>query len=173
MSQLWIKIEESANMGQKTQDSDDAVFNSAMRFITRRFHTEEELRRKLRIKHFREEDIEKALKNLAELGLVDDAKFAEIFLDNLIQYKSWGFYGLLSKLLSRGIGRQEAERLINKNLTLEKEEEIARRLLGKKDSIKLARSLASKGFRTEVIKKILSNLREIPPEVGDDEQSNS
>ena len=148
-------------MDPEIQDNNEQVFNSAMRFIKLRFHTQAELRRKLKIRHFREEDIEKTLKHLISLGLIDDARFAEVFLDNLIQYKSWGFYGLLSKLLARGIDRNMAEQLVYENLSLEKEEQIARRLIGKKNQnnpMKTAQSLKSRGFRTEVISRIVKDL---------------
>ncbi|HEV8601006.1 MAG TPA: RecX family transcriptional regulator [Patescibacteria group bacterium] len=150
-------------MGPEIQDNNEQVLNSAMRFIKLRFHTQAELRRKLKIRHFREEDIEKTIKHLVSLGLINDAQFAEVFLDNLIRYKSWGFYGLLSKLLARGIDRGMAEQLLYENLTLEKEEQIARRLIGEKSGnnrMKTAQSLKSRGFRAEVISKIIKDLDE-------------
>lgn len=153
----------------------------AMQLLKIRLHGTAELARKLSLRGFNREVIEKVTADLTESGYLNDQQFTENFLDNLIRYKTFGFFGLKAKLMQRGIVGSEAERLLKEKLPLEAEKEIASRLLKKfegadkinpvrsktslasadaqqhrtSNGIKLAQKLSRKGFRGEVISKIL------------------
>lgn len=135
----------------------EKIYNKAIKLLEGRFHSVSELKRKLEIKGYNKQDVAEVLEKLKNHDYLNDERFAEVFLDNLIKYKTFGFYGLKAKLLTRGISKDIIDDLLS-NLSLEQEVAIAQKLIQKKrekDRVKLARSLSAKGFRTEVIQKVL------------------
>ena len=140
------------------QDHYQAAYDKAVDLLSRRMHTAAELRRKLRLKKFENEVITQVIQRLFELKVLNDQRFAEIFLDNLIKYKAFGYFGLKSKLMQRGIDTRIAEELLEANLPIETEAAIARKLLRKSSDSRdqLIMKLKRKGFRTQTITKVLS-----------------
>ena len=121
-------------------------------------HHSEELRRKLLMRGFKREEIASVIDKLTEEGLIDNDQFAQVFLDNLVKYKSFGFYGLKAKLMQRGLPSSEAETLLKEKLSLDEELAIARKVLEKSretDRTKLAQKLSRKGFRSEIIVRLI------------------
>ena len=135
------------------------AYDKALRLISMRSHSVFELKNKLTSKGYGKELLDKLINDLIDKKYLDDESFASNYLDNLIKYKAFGFYGLKAKLMQRGIDKGLIDSLLG-NLSLADEKKIALKFLGKKkevDPIKLARSLGSKGFRSEVIGEILRN----------------
>lgn len=144
-------------MVQDQQDNPfKKVFDHAVKLLSNRLHTREELRRKLLLRKYDKSLIEQALDRLAELRVLNDEQFAEVFLQNLIHYKNFGFYGLKMKLRQRGLENNLIERLLA-DFSVEDELEIGRRAIARKagDTEKIIRTLKSKGFRSEVINKLI------------------
>lgn len=139
----------------------EKVYEKAVKLLSIRLHTTGELHQKLRQRGFKNSEILPVLKKLEELKFLDDERFAEIFVDNLKRYKDWGYYGIKAKLLGRKIPSNIAESALQEFFTLEEEEMVARRFIGKLKRQgrgtweKLARSLQGKGFRTEIIRQVL------------------
>ncbi len=134
------------------------AYEKALKLLKIRPHHSEELRRKLMMRGFKREEVASAIDKLAEEGLIDNEQFAQVFLDNLVKYKSFGFYGLKAKLMQRGLPGNEAETLLKEKLSLDEELAIARKFLEKSretDRTKLAQKLSRKGFRSEVIRSSL------------------
>ncbi|OGE81928.1 MAG: hypothetical protein A3H72_03820 [Candidatus Doudnabacteria bacterium RIFCSPLOWO2_02_FULL_48_8] len=134
------------------------AYDKAINLLKIRLHHSEELAKKLSLRGYKQSEVNDVIFRLTKEGLLDNAQFAQAFLDSLIKYKTFGFFGLKAKLLSRGIDSQEAETLLKEYLPLEKEKEIAERFVEKQketDKVKLAQSLSRKGFRNQVIKRIL------------------
>ena len=140
----------------------DQIYDKAVALLNVRMHTTGELFQKLTTRGFKPAEIGEVLRKLEELGFLDDQKFAEIFVDNLKRYKDFGYYGIKANLLARKIPSDMAEGALSEFFTLEDEEIVARRLIGKlkrqgRDTFeKLAASLQGKGFRGEVIRKVLN-----------------
>jgi regulatory protein len=84
----------------------------ALHILSRRDHSEAELRRKLTGKGFSDDDQDEALARLHELGYVNDQRFARCFAESAIRNgKGFGFR-LRMELVRRGI----AESVINETL---------------------------------------------------------
>ncbi|MBI4050237.1 MAG: RecX family transcriptional regulator [Candidatus Doudnabacteria bacterium] len=138
------------------------VYDKAIALLNIRMHTTGELFQKLKQKGFQPTDIQEALRELEGQKFLNDQKFAEIFVENMKRYKDWGFYGIKGKLLARHIPSSMAEAALAEFFGIADEEQVARRLIGKlrrqgRDTFeKLARSLQSKGFRSEVIRKVMN-----------------
>jgi len=140
---------------------DQKIYDQAVKYLSVRLHTTGELYRKLKQKGYQDALIRPVLRRLEELKFLDDQRFAEIFTDNLKHYKDFGYYGVKTKLLARQIPSDMAEAALRDFYPPADEFAVARRLVaklkrqGRKDREKLTRSLAGKGFRSEVIYKIL------------------
>ena len=90
-------------------------------------------------------------------------RFAEVFLDNLKKYKSWGFYGIKKKFMEKKLPADVIEHVLSEGLTEEEELETAKKFFRKEkiviknqqDKQKAARKLAAKGFRSSIVSKIV------------------
>jgi regulatory protein len=134
------------------------VYDKAIELLKIRPHHSFELTKKLLMRGFDREEVASVIQKLQEENLIDNAQFAQAYLDELIRNKSFGFYGLKAKLMSRGIASNEAEQLLKENLSLEKEKEIALQVVertGDLDKVKLAQKLQRKGFRGDVIREVI------------------
>lgn len=137
----------------------NAMKDKALNFLNTRAHSSFELKRKLLQRRYSESLIDELVKELNQIGLLNDESFAESYLDSLIRYKSFGFYGLKAKLKQRGIEQALIERLLKEKLDEQQEFLLAQKALERmkeKDPIKLAQALSRKGFRTQVIKRALN-----------------
>ena len=88
-------------MSEKT-----GAFDCALRVLTRRDHSEEELRRKLRAKGYPDKDIDEVVARLTRLGYLDDSRFARTWAESAI--RNGRGYGprLRLELTRRGISAE-------------------------------------------------------------------
>lgn len=147
--------------GLKNEEIGGGVYDKAIVLLNLRMHTTGELYQKLKLRGFKPAEIQAVLRLLEEQKFLDDQKFAEIFVENLKRYKEWGYYGIKAKLLARHIPSEMAEAALAEFFTVEDEKSVARRLIdklkrqGRRDWEQQARSLQSKGFRSEIVRKVL------------------
>ena len=138
---------------------DDKVYEKAIKLLSLRSHTTGELHKKLKQRGFADDLIRPVLRRLEELDFLNDARFAEIFVDNLKRYKDFGYYGIKVKLLSRHIPSDMAEAALKEFFTPEDELIVATRLtkkLSKRTYEQKARALSSRGFRTDIVRQVLA-----------------
>jgi regulatory protein len=133
------------------------IYNQAIKYLGLRSHTIFELRTKLSRKKFPLIVINDVLDELVARKYVDDRVFAQIFVQNLVKYKTFGYFGVKMKLRQRGVEDSVADEVLEEELSLEQETKIARRAIGKKqhtDKAKLMQMLQRKGFRGQVIARV-------------------
>jgi regulatory protein len=141
----------------------ETAYDQAIKYISMRSHTVFELKNKLKRKKFDKKEIEEALERLVEQKYLNDHDFAQTFTQNLIKYKSFGYYGIKNKLRQRGISDHMAEEILAEELDLKQEKMIAQKLLGKssqRDKLKLMQMLNRKGFRTQIISELVGGWSE-------------
>jgi len=132
------------------------AYDKAIQLLKIRAHHSGELERKLLMRKFSRGEVDETIKRLVQERLLDNSQFAENFLHNLIKYKNFGFYMFKAKLMQRGLAGNEAEVLLREHLSLELEQSIAEKIKDREtDRMKLAQKLQRKGFRTEVIQKLI------------------
>lgn len=134
------------------------AYDKAVSLIKIRPHFSGEIIRKLTLRNFNADISLQVTQELVRQGLINDEEFAQTFLDNLIRFRTFGFYGLKAKLMRRGLASSEAEALLRENLSVEAEAEIARRVIEKEkqpDKARLMQKLSRKGFRSEVIGRVI------------------
>ena len=137
------------------------AYDKAIQLLNMRMHASGELAQKLKTKGFADSDIREVIKKLEDLRFLDDEHFARIFVENMKAYKDWGYFGLKAKLIKKYLPSDIIERTLERFYPPEVELAVAERLVkklknrGRGRYQKLARSLASKGFRNEIIGKVL------------------
>jgi len=137
-----------------------SIYDKAISLIKIRPHFSVELARKLSLRGFKSEDIKNVINQLRDQGMLNDDQFAQMYLDELIRNKTFGFYGLKAKMMQRGIEGSEAERLLKEKLSYELERELALKILDKSANLpkqKIAQRLSSKGFRSDTIRSVLQD----------------
>jgi regulatory protein len=145
-------------MREKEKKSQISAYDQGIKYLSIRIHTIFELRNKLKRKNFSKDEIDETINRLIEQKYLNDDDFARTFVQNLVKYKSFGYYGIKNKLRQRGIDDKISDPILGEELDLETEKKIAQKAIGKthnKDSMKLAQMLARKGFRNQVVSELI------------------
>jgi len=152
-------VEGAAAQVEKAKDA-------ALRLLSVRMRSAWELRTRLSKRRFRPDAIESALKDLERVGLVDDRKFARLFLESRARRRPRSYSVLRSELRSRGVAPEVVEEAVAEMQAEVSEAEMARRALGSRMErmrgvspegrrARAERFLAGKGFSRSVIEEIL------------------
>ena len=136
------------------------AYQTALDLLSRRDHFRRELADKLRRKGFPADEVEAAIARCQDLGLVDDERVAERFVEVRAATRGWGPNRLAAELRKRGVAPDDAERMAR--VSSELGEEAMRTALRKievraperwwQDSQRRARmisSLIARGFETD------------------------
>jgi len=134
----------------------NSAYEKAIKLLSIRMHTSFELTNKLKLRGFAADVITETLEKLKEERFLNDDSVAEAYVDSLIRYKTFGYYGIMAKLKQKGINFDLAEKIVSDKLSTEEEEKIAKKLMDKNKSsgLKAAESLKRKGFRSQVIARV-------------------
>ena len=128
------------------------AYEKALKLLKIRPHHSAELTKKLLMRGFGKSDIEGVIKKLQDQNLVDNDQFAQMYLDELLRNKVLGYFGFKAKLMQRGIPSDEADSLLKRTVSLERERMNAAKIAEKEeDKRKLVYKLQSRGFRSEII----------------------
>lgn len=88
-----------------------STYQTALALLARRDHFRRELEVKLVRKGHSEVEIEAAIERCIEIGLVDDQRVAERFVEVRAATRGWGPRRLAAELRQRGVTADDAERL--------------------------------------------------------------
>lgn len=139
----------------------------ALRHLARREHSRAELLRKL-APHGSSAEIEAVIERLGELGLQSDLRFAQAFVRS--KAARFGLDRLREEMRRRGLERDLIEAALASE-ELESETERGRKVLQRRfqcapadarEWARQARFLQSRGFSTELIRKLLKEDRNEP-----------
>ncbi len=156
---------------KKLKDPSDAGhgYNYAMFLLGLRLRTEGEVREKMCERGYNSEVIDNVLAQLLELKYLDDNRFAEVLIENYKLYKSYGYYKVKIKLLEKRLPSGFIEQVLDELYPVEEEISVAERWLKKEypkyvtnpkefsfaDKQKIGKKLQSRGFRMDVISKLV------------------
>ena len=141
------------------------AFNKATDLLSRRDHSEKELLIKLRQKGFKEE-AEEAIEKLKYYGYIDDRRFAENYVKELIRIKHYGKRRVEQELYRKGIDREiisevlEAAEFPESELVSLIERKYYRYLTDEKGIKKTINSLLRMGYSYGEIKDALKAVSE-------------
>ncbi len=161
-------------------ESDNKAWHAALRLLEARPRAEREIRDRLRRKQFEPEQIDATIARLRDLGLLDDAQFARLWVANRAATSPKGAQALRYELISKGVDRQIAGEIVEDALDPATEaemcEQVARKALPRYASSpdratfqrKLGGLLQRRGFAWDTVGPVLDRLWQERGAVADD-----
>jgi regulatory protein len=142
------------------------AYDRALKLLTIRDHAEVELRRKLRRAQHPPEEIDRAIERVRALGYLDDARFAASRARALVVEGRNGPRAVALKLRQAGVDEATVRSAVEHAMEGQDQVAVARALIEKKhpDALRgddpkakarAARFLASRGFGSDVVYKVL------------------
>ena len=152
------EVEESVLTELAERDERSRAVDLSLHSLAQRPRSESEIRRKLTQKQISERAAEGAVVRLRELGLLDDHRFAQQWVDERLRLRPRGRRMLRKELLDKGIARGLVEEVLDRDLKEERNAiAIAEKAMERMRSLepgvarrRLAAMLARRGFGYEV-----------------------
>ena len=125
-----------------------------------RLRTKKELVQRLKKKGFSDDEIKREIESLESQGLIDDERFARIFVKEELEKNPVSKFILFKKLVGKGVDVEIAKKIVEQEYDEEKVLETARRIADKlkrtgKDERKIYEYFMRRGLAPDFIKKIL------------------
>lgn len=163
----------------KEPENINKAYEYAVFLLSLKLRTVGEVLKKMADRGYGEIVIAEVVDRLKDQHYLDDQRYAEIFLENLKAYKNLGYYGIKKKFMEKKLPASLIESVLADGYSVADEIKIAQRLLKKegfelkiksadddvqyttfnedasKQKQKLANRLKSRGFRSDVIAKLL------------------
>ncbi len=141
------------------------VYIAAGRLLNYRMRTFAELSQRLQRKGFPQTIVERVIAKLSDLGLIDDAKFAEAFVATKTASKPVGRRELERGLREKGVGKETVEKAVSQVRDEQTQMRLAlaaaesklkslKRFEPRRRPEKLAAFLARRGFDWDIIRKV-------------------
>lgn len=131
------------------------ALNYAIRLLRFRSRSINELRKRLSMKNFTNEEIDKAIEKLLDYGYINELQDAINYVEAK-SYKGWSKIKIRYNLIKRGYTKDIVEKALkhyNKELVVQKlKRELERKNIKKEKAIKL---LKSRGFENDIIKEVV------------------
>lgn len=178
---LEVFMKNGLRRGDELSDDSFALFvrenrkyfvrQSAIKYLTNRLHSSNELRIKLLKKKYDSDIVAEVIEELKAKGFLNDREFALCYATENIKNKLWGRNKVKAGLIQKSIKGDIIESVLQELFNEEDETDNAVQLANKKlrilekrgyDSVKtkqkLISFLLSRGYSYDLIKRILSNL---------------
>jgi regulatory protein len=161
----------------RAQEAPRDAFAAACRYLTPRERCASEVRAYLRRRGLPAEEIESALERLQTEHLVDDLRYARLYVELRSRRAPRSGRLLTRELTGRGVSPETARGAVAEFLAVVPEEELARRLIEKLPGTgedwkrRAARRLASRGFRASLVLRFAQGGRtagDRAPDTGDE-----
>ena len=157
----------------------EKAYEYSVFLLSLQLRTEGEVREKMGRRGYTSDTINIIVKRLVDQKYLNDQKYAEVYLENLKQYKNFGFYGIKKKFMEKKLPPNIIESILKEGLTVVDEIKIAKRFLKKegvvvkpksqddenqynifneelsKEKEKLITRLKARGFRGEVVARLV------------------
>jgi len=144
------------------------AFNAAIFFLRTRERSKKEINDKLKTKEYSSSIIEKVLEKLERLDLVNDKRFAEMFVRDRMKLKPKGKKILSLELKQKGVDNNIIEEVFQDLIGIDEEFKMAKKVLEKaenkysgleekKKEDKIIKYLMSKGFSYSMVERLLGN----------------
>ena len=165
----------------KTKEPENLAkaYEYAVFLLSLKLRTVGEVLKKMGERGYSEKIIDQTIEQLKSQRYLNDERYAEIFLENLKAYRTLGFYGIKKKFMEKKLPPQLIETVLAEGYSISDELKVAKRFLKKegfevkiksdseenqystfdeassKEKQKIANRLKSRGFRGEVVAKLI------------------
>jgi regulatory protein len=164
---LESKLANGQELGQeqirefKKLSADDKLYNQTLRYVALRPRTEWEVEQYLWRKDASPALIKQILNKLSDIGLIDDAKLAQAFVNDRRLLRPTSLRKLILELRKKHVADDIIQRVTRGNATAEQTALLAvierkRRQAKYQDDLKLMQYLARQGFNYDDIKNALN-----------------
>lgn len=144
------------------------ITSAATTLLARQMYSSTELKKKL-LQKFRgkDEEIEEVINYFVQKNFLDDELYTKTYIEYALRQKPQGIYSIKQKIKQKGLPSDLVEKVLEE-IEID-EEEYAKEAAEKKASTlsidldpqkkkeKLYRFLLSRGFRVDIIQKVISN----------------
>lgn len=147
----------------------DHAWQYALFLLNLSMRTCGEVKEKMSRRGYDKKVINLVINNLLEEKFLDDDNYAEVFINSMKTYKSYGLFMMKKKLYEKKLPKELIEAKLRELVTSADEKKIAKQLIEKKfgsiveirkwdyeDKQKVMRALASRGFGLDCIKSLLN-----------------
>lgn len=145
------------------------IWNAALKILSRRDHSEYELRQKLQQKDYQHEEIDQVIIRLIPYGYINDTKFAKNLFEKYSRLNKYSFNIILCKLKQHGISDAIIKEVTSECDSSEEWQsalKLARnrfKILDATNREKIYRFLGTRGFSSSTIHKVFQQI-EIDPD---------
>jgi|GEM_PF-597342 SOS response regulatory protein OraA/RecX len=115
----------------KEPENTNKAYEYAVFLLSLQLRTVGEIRQKMEGRGYTSAVIENTIDELHRQKYLDDERYAEVFLDNLKQYKNLGYYGIKRKFMAKKLPSGIIGKILDEGLSVEDELKIAKRYLKK------------------------------------------
>jgi regulatory protein len=140
------------------------VDDKIMKYVVFKKRTEHEVKNKLKNLDYSNDTISDIIEYLKETEFIDDKKYVDKYLKDIIKLKKCSVLEIKYDLLKRGIDDNLIDNIINQDLydyELSSAIDLAIKKSKSYDIEKIKRYLASKGYSSSNISKAIDNLRKL------------
>ncbi len=124
----WLHVGQELNEEKiaqlKAEDEGEVAYQRAVRLLERRPRSETEIRRSLQSHRIKEEVIDETLKRLRRSGLVNDAQFANLWVENQTEFRPRSRKALAYEMRRRGLSSTAIDQALEQ-ISPEDEQELA------------------------------------------------
>lgn len=147
-----------------TLNNQKDAWQTALVILTRRSHSEYELRQKLHLKDYTVDEVDQTVLRLLEYGYLNDESYANTLFTKYLRMGKYSLHTMISKLKQHGLSDVIIQTVKN-NYTSQDEWQAALKLVNKRfksldmnNKEKIYRFLATRGFSVTVIHKVFENM---------------
>jgi regulatory protein len=153
---------------QKPEDVDHA-YDYALFLLNLSMRTERELREKMAKRGYFPEVIDQTVVRLLKDRYLDDAHYAEVFIESMKRYKYYGVFMMKKRLYEKKVPKEIIEDKLSELLTEEDERDIATKYVVKEfgpleevvkydyeEKQKVMRRLMARGFSLDIAKSLVN-----------------
>jgi regulatory protein len=154
---------------KKPEDHEHA-YDYALFLLNISMRTEAELREKMLMRGYYPNIIDEVVGRLYQDRYIDDARYAEVFIENMKRYKYYGGFMMKKRLFEKKLPKEIIEEKLNELVSTDDEKEIATRYVEKtfgplkeirkfeyEDKQKIMRRLLSRGFGLDLVKELVQS----------------
>lgn len=145
----------------------DHGWQYALFLLNLRMRTVAEMEEKMARRGYIDRVIAEVINNLLQEKFLDDDNYAEVFINNMKAYKTWGRFMMKKKMYEKKLPKELIEKSLSEFVSEEDEREIAERYLQREykdvdlrsldyqDKQKVMRRLLSRGFGMDTATKLV------------------
>jgi len=163
--QVGQEISEKKILELKNHDAKEVAYQKALNYLSYRFRSELEVRRNLEKKEVSEEIIQKVIERLRKNGLVDDLRFAQLWVENRKEFHPRSRRALAVELHQKGVGDEIIDQVLQDVDDDELAYRVAQKHARKYEQLdwpdfqkKLSGYLSRRGFYYGTIKPIVKDI---------------